>query len=256
MKKRPKKQIILFLVEGLSEINALRTIMSELYERINENSEVFFCQMEEDGIVGGDITSRNGVTPEKIEMLMHKLVVGPLLEKENIYPKDITEIIQIIDLDGAYIPDEAIRPITSFFPDHPVIYYEDRIEAANVSYIRDRNLKKRKNIDHLSSLLDIKIKSKTIPYSAYYMSCNLDSFLYHEMNIPSGREKYERAAQFSSKYAENPLSAAEFFIHDPDAAHGMTYAESWAYIRNEYRSLHRFTNLNILFEKLISAIHE
>ena len=256
MGKRPKKQIVLFLVEGLSEINALWTIMSELYEKIDENAEVFFCQMEEDGVVGGDITSRNGVTPEKIEMLMHKLVVGPLLERENIYPKDVTEIIQIVDLDGAYIPDESIvYPSEPLSDDHPVIYYEDRIEANNVTGIRIRNVRKRNNIDYLTSRQEIKVKTKTIPYSIYYMSCNLDTFLHRETNISTGREKCDRAALFSSKFDGDALAAAQFFINDPDAACGMTLDESWAYIRQGHNSLKRYTNINLLFEKLLALIN-
>ncbi len=256
MGKRPKKQIVLFLVEGLSEINALWTIMSELYEKIDENAEVFFCQMEEDGVVGGDITSRNGVTPDKIEMLMHKLVVGPLLDKENIYPKDVTQIIQIVDLDGAYIPDESIvSPPEPLCDDHPVMYYEDRIEANNVSGIRIRNLRKRQNIDYLSSRQEIKVKSKTVPYSVYYMSCNLDTFLHRESNIATGREKCDKATDFSSQFDRDPISAAQFFINDPDTAHGKTFEESWDYIRQGHNSLQRYTNINLLFEKLLSLIN-
>ena len=257
MGKRPKKQIVLFLVEGLSEINALWTIMSELYEKIDENAEVFFCQMEEDGVVGGDITSRNGVTPEKIEMLMHKLVVGPLLDRENIYPKDVTEIIQIVDLDGAYIPDESVvSPSEQLSDDHPVIYYEDRIEANNVSGIRNRNMRKRANIDYLTSRQEIKVKTKTIPYSIYYMSCNLDTFLHGETNISTGREKCDRAALFSSKFDGDPLGAAQFFINDPDAACGKTFDESWSFVRQGHNSLKRYTNINLLFEKLLALINE
>ena len=256
MGKRPKKQIVLFLVEGLSERNALWTIMSELYEKIDENAEVFFCQMEEDGVVGGDITSRNGVTPEKIEMLMHKLVVGPLLDKENIYPKDVTEIIQIVDLDGAYIPDEnVVFPSEPLSEEHPVMYYADRIEANNVQGIRNRNLRKRANIDYLCSRKEIKVKTKTVPYSVYYMSCNLDTFLHRETNIPTGREKCDKAAQFYSQFDGDAMLAAKFFINDQDVAHGRTYEESWAYIRQGYNSLRRFSNINLLCEKLLTMIN-
>ena len=255
MGKRPKKQIVLFLVEGLSEINALWTIISELYERIDENAEVFFCQMEEDGIVGGDITSRIGVTPDKIEMLMHKLVVGPLLERENIYPKDITEIIQIVDLDGAYIPDESIVcPSDPLSNEHPVMYYEDRIEANNVPGIRARNARKRNNIDYLTSCHEIKVKSKTIPYSIYYMSCNLDTFLHRSTNISTGREKYEKATLFSARFDGDPIAAAHFFVDDPDVARGKTLDESWTYIRQGHNSLKRHSNINLLFEKLLGLI--
>lgn len=41
MGKRPKRQIVLFLVEGKSDREALQLAIPELYDQIDENIEVF-----------------------------------------------------------------------------------------------------------------------------------------------------------------------------------------------------------------------
>lgn len=45
MGKRPKRQIVLFLVEGKSDRKALQLAIPELYDRIDENIEVFFFRL-------------------------------------------------------------------------------------------------------------------------------------------------------------------------------------------------------------------
>lgn len=41
MGKRPKRKIVLFLVEGKSDREALKLAISELYEQIDDDIEVF-----------------------------------------------------------------------------------------------------------------------------------------------------------------------------------------------------------------------
>lgn len=48
MGKRPKRRIVLFLVEGKSDREALQLAIPELYDQIDENIEVFFPTMVED----------------------------------------------------------------------------------------------------------------------------------------------------------------------------------------------------------------
>ena len=71
MGKRPKRKVILFLVEGKSDREALQLAVPELYDEIDENFEVFFPTIREDEEeVGGDITSKIGVHPRNIEYIV------------------------------------------------------------------------------------------------------------------------------------------------------------------------------------------
>ncbi len=68
MGKRPKRNIVLFLVEGKSDREALGLAIPELYSRIDESYEVYFPVIVEDEKEhGGDITSKAKVWPRNIE---------------------------------------------------------------------------------------------------------------------------------------------------------------------------------------------
>ena len=58
MGKRPKRKIVLFLVEGKSDREALQLAIPELYDEIDEDIEVYFPIIrKEEEEKGGDITS-------------------------------------------------------------------------------------------------------------------------------------------------------------------------------------------------------
>ena len=60
MGKRPKRKIVLFLVEGKSDREALQLAIPELYDEIDEDIEVYFPIIrKEEEEKGGDITSTN-----------------------------------------------------------------------------------------------------------------------------------------------------------------------------------------------------
>lgn len=107
MGKRPKRQIVLFLVEGKSDREALQLAIPELYDQIDGNMEVFFPVMiEDEEEKGGDITSKIKVWPRNIEEKIYEFFLKDFFNEQKILPKDIAEIVQIIDMDGAYVSDD------------------------------------------------------------------------------------------------------------------------------------------------------
>ena len=165
-------------------------------------------------------------------------------------PKDITEIVQIIDMDGAYVSDDMIRDgDTQTGEDRP--YYDNNaIITKRIEGIVDRNAHKRENIDYLSSLSTIKVKQKTVKYSVCYFSSNLDHFLHHDANLDY-RKKRELADSFARSYIGNVEGFIKQINDDPDAVGGMDYKQSWDFIKAEGpNSLQRHTNLNILLSSL------
>jgi hypothetical protein len=106
MGKKPRYKNVLFLIEGMSEKKAFEIAIPELFENIDESYQVFFPRIVEDGIEkGGDITSKYGITSETIEGCICKLFLDNFFEEQKIYPRHITEIIHIVDLDGAFVPN-------------------------------------------------------------------------------------------------------------------------------------------------------
>ena len=114
-----------------------------------------------------------------------------------------------------------------------------------------RNITKSYNLNIMSSLLTIKVGSKRIPYSLYYFSCNLDHFIHNDANLDS-RLKCSLADTYARMYYGKPEAYMEEMLNDLDAAKGMSYSESWEFAREGLNSLHRHTNINVLFELLKS----
>lgn len=263
MGKKQREKNIVVLIEGPSERTVFGIALPELYESIGEDYNIHFALLYEDcEEVRGDITAKYGVTPATIEGLISKLYIGRVLAEKKFYARDITEIIHIIDLDGAYIPDENI--VQGENPNHVdrLFYTENSIINPSAHDIADRNARKRANIDALLSLPKGKIKvwhnpenpkskQSSVPYSLYYFSSNMDHFIHNDANLPQGRDKFQLAEVFRNGFIDNISGYVSFFTDDPASAGEMSYEESWAFIREPGpNSLARHTNIDLLFKRL------
>lgn len=251
MGKRPKKQIVLFLVEGKSDREALHLAIPELYDQIDGNIEVFFPTMVEgEEERGGDITSKYKVWPRNIEEKIYEFFLKDFFDEQKIMPKDITEIVQIVDMDGVYVPDSAVCAGENPAGGSGPYYTENAIITQQVENIVRRNAHKRENLDYLSSRQTIKVRQKTVKYSVYYFSSNLDHFLHHDANLDY-KQKINLADMFARTYIDNFEGFIKQISDDPGAAAGMDYTQSWDFIKTEgCNSLQRHTNLNILLSNL------
>lgn len=82
--KRPRRKVIIFLVEGPSELKALGPTLSALYDSMDQDYEVFFPPMTEDSVEQwGDLTSKYGINPNTIEKCIDKLFFNDFLKKNN-----------------------------------------------------------------------------------------------------------------------------------------------------------------------------
>ena len=256
MAKKPGRKIILFLVEGKSEREALENAISELY---NPAATVFFLvrseiATDENGnhIIadrGGDVTAIGD--PTNIEKTIYTMLLKSFFDKQKLLPKDVSEIIQITDLDGAYVPENSIKEDKGL----PKIRYEEnRILCKDIEQIIERNERKKKNLDYLTSKTAIKVGKRSISYRIYYFSSNLDHFLHHEANLDP-LAKVKKAEDYSGRFLDTPEEFARTIINDPGAVTEKSYEESWDYIKTGTNSLRRHTNLNILLEELLKQIN-
>ncbi len=245
MGKRPRRKVVLFLVEGPSDLDALFVPFGQFFETVDETIEVDFCTIKNDlGTFGGDITSKNGVQPDNIARLIDELYVDPYLKRMGYYAKDLSEIIHIVDLDGVYIPDEAV-----VFEENceDMKYCENQILTSKVDEVLGRNKKKRENLNVLMAMDTIKIDTKTVKYSIYYFSSNLDHFIHRDANLDS-RKKRQLAQDFAA-FHDEAEQFVDFFRKDEETAKDMDYADSWKYVKEGYHSIQRHTNINLLFER-------
>ena len=257
---RPKKKIVLFLVEGNTDINVLSGPIQSLFEKYSSPESPFiveFCTYRESKSNGGDITSSIGVTPDNIEGIISKNFIEPFMQKnQHYYLKDICEIVQVVDIDGVFVPDENI--VQNDDIDSRPVYTSSQILAKDRQSIIERNERKRANLNRLVNMDKICISknggknTKTINYSVYYFSCNMDHCIHGEANC-STPEKVKNSDAFMRKYDTedafcNYLESLSVCCDD------MNYQESWDYIMKEgISSLERRTNLNVLINRIKNA---
>lgn len=222
------KKVILFIVEGPSDESALNAIFSKIFDQ----NKVYVY------IVHGDITVRNGVTPQTIISEVNKLVKTHM-SKYGLRKTDMLKVVHIMDTDGAYVSNTAVKENLKISKS---IYSSCEINTNNRMNIINRNKQKRANMDKLS----LKTEIAGIPYLAIYMSCNLDHVLFNKLNI-SDSEKQKESIRFAKKY-KNDTDAFLSFIKESNFSVQGTLKETWAYIKINLNSLNRHTNLNIIFE--------
>lgn len=263
------KAFICFCVDGQSDVDALRDQFEDLFDEIGGNDiNVDFRCAEANGENQGDITTLKGVDPDNIEQMMYKYYFKDQDKSSDLGWDDLTCIIHIIDLDGAYVKDECIREFTDeesvladklvtsgkskltlYMDDHIAVRPEnDPTKPPAVLKMCDRNKRKRKNIEYLLSLDgEFTAKRTTVKYMLYYFSSNLDHYLYGDANL-TGVQKMRQASEFSDKYGDAE-SLSEFF-NDSEFSTCLDYEGSWRSLRKGKNSLSRGTNLNLLIETI------
>lgn len=217
-----RKKVVFVIVEGPSDDDALGVFFNRIY---NKNSVYVH-------IIHGDLTTMNGSIKNRIADAVRNYANSTHLKKVN-----FQEVIHIVDMDGAYIPDSAVvEDATAVNP----IYNVTEIRTCDPEGIKNRNDLKRKNLDIISTLPSV---WGGVPYQAYYMSCNLDHVLYNKLNC-TDQEKEDNAFAFAKKYKDDVPSFVSF-IADSDFSVSGDYLDTWAFIKQDKHSLERYTNLGI-----------
>ena len=229
MKKKAKK-VILFLVEGASDLTSL-----EFIDNINTNETIKFQ------ITSGDVTSKLNITPQNCREEINKILLS-FLERSKLRKTDIIKIIHILDVDGVYIPEINIiedKNIKKF------LYTINGIVAPSKENVQKRNESKKQIVEKL--LVTSKINS--IPYEIYYMSCNLEHVLHDKLEDISEDEKKELANKFADRFYEKEIEFIDF-INNKDFKVLGDYKATWDFIKKDLNSVNRYSNFWLFFENL------
>ena len=220
-----RRKIVFVIVEGPSDDEALGVLLHKVYDK-----NTVYVHIEH-----GDVTTARGAGSSTILAMLGEIVDNYM--KANHFSKiHFQEIIHIVDMDGAYIPDDAVAAdATAKKP----IYSQREIRTANVQGIINRNKTKRACINKISSTRRL----HDIPYQVYYMSCNLDHVLFDKPNS-SDEEKEKDSLSFAKRYRSNIPDFVKF-ISKSTFSVGVPYLESWSFIKEEKHSLERHTNFGI-----------
>lgn len=222
------RKTVLFIVEGSSDKAALEKIFKSIYKN-NKNMEFKFTD--------GDISSDEMTTTKNVEERIYQ-IVKDFMEDKKLNKKDLYQIVQLFDTDGAYIPESAIV----YGGNSRITYSTTNIICKDIQKVVSRNVMKTDIMDYLLGISDI----KNIPYSMYFMSCNIDHALYDEINLDH-ELKQDYADAFYEKFIGKEHLFVEFLKTDvvngvPDTPNG-----SWRFIKEGLHSLERHTNLHIYF---------
>jgi hypothetical protein len=218
---------VFVIVEGPTDNDALGLV----FEHFFKDKEVYVH------IVHGDITTRTGINNANILKAVVEEIKG-YASNMHLTSKDFQEIIHIVDMDGAFVDNtKVVEDITK----EEVYYSETEIRTKDKLGIENRNMQKRENLNKMTA----KNKIWNIPYSVYYMSCNLDHVLYNKLNS-TDEEKEQDAFDFAKRFEED-LQGFLKFISTSDFSVQGTYVDTWQFIKEETHSLERHTNLGLCF---------
>ncbi len=222
------KKTVLFIVEGVSDKAALEKIFKKIYRR-DKNIDFKFAD--------GDISSDPDVTVHNVEARIYK-IVDAFIKDKKLKKSDIYQVIQIFDMDGAYIPDENIIVGETY----AFTYSTTGISCKDVEKVKERNQHKRDIMDFLLRIHAI----NDLSYEMYFMSCNLDHALYDEINLDKDK-KQEYADAFYERFIDKEHMFIEFLRTDVVNGVPNTLPDSWKYIKDELHSVERHSNLHVYF---------
>lgn len=224
------KKIVLFIVEGINDKTSLALCMGQLLDKESVHFE----------ITGGDITAEYGSSSANIAKKIGNIVNkfrGKIFE-----PKDFQQVVHIIDTDGAFISETDIVDGS----DHKNEYTEEHIVTSKVQKTIERNLQKQEILDRMTGLNKV---CRSIPYSVYYFSCNMDHVLHGEANL-SRADKAAHAVEFENRFFGKPAELMEFFNSEEFAVKG-SYDETWEFIKKGNHSLKRYSNFAVYLKEAV-----
>ncbi|WP_438298285.1 hypothetical protein [Sporosarcina sp. FA15] len=228
-----KKKVVLLLVEGSCEEVLLYNRLRSLFEQHNIRFH----------IQHGDILYDLDRPEEPIKSVIGN-AVNEFMIKSKFRPEDVFCVLHIIDMDGCFIPEDAI--VIDDTQKELTLYHEDRITVPHEKQkqqIAARNMDRSTNINIMKAL--DKIIAGEIDYRMYYFSRNLEHVLFKEPN-PEKDRKFPEVERFIEQLEipiEDFLQGSMPLVDGADS-----YKESWERISERTASLQKYSNVPLLFE--------
>ena len=228
MGKKTKK-VIMFIVEGPTDEDALSPVIKQLFQ----NNDIRFH------IVHGDITTDFSVNEREIIKEVNSHIEAEM-HRYGYKKSDIIQVIHLLDTDGAFIPESHIVQCDT----DRIRYENNSIICREPDKIAFRNRKKKAAVMRFKGAKTI----NDIPYMPLYMSRNLEHLLHNISDDLSDDEKIELADAFADRYIDNIEEFIEFISGSSFTVKG-NLQQTWDFIFKGTNSLHRYSNFQLILEK-------
>lgn len=232
MSKTTEKKVVLVIVEGQTDADALTASLEDVFAGDEVAVEITRC----------DLTTEIGVDGIRVDAANVRNSVGNVVKRylarnHFIRKSDLLRVIHLVDTDGAFVPVEVVTEDKML---EGTVYSENGITTHWKKGIEARNKQKSKV---LRALVKTNFILDVVPYHVFFMSCNLEHVLHDKMNC-NFAEKEKFAYQFAKQYFGNVEGFKAFFENSVVAVKG-DYAKSWQEIEKGLESLRRHTNLGL-----------
>jgi hypothetical protein len=131
-------KIIMVLVEGQNDLTSLTQCLGYLVKKRYSDREVRLA------VVGTDLLQHEAPEGEHGALELVYGQVEAFLSQNKLDWENLVEVIEICDVDGVYLADGLLQAQAG-----SIVYQDRTVLCADVDYIKDRNARKRKNIDSL-----------------------------------------------------------------------------------------------------------
>lgn len=158
---------------------------------------------------------------------------------------DVSHIIHVTDLDGAFVDDEKIRMDERA---SKVRYDLHAIHSKNPGGIAKRNKEKRRGTRELLGMSHVTLDRWSVPYRLFYVSRNLEhAFLGNPDNLSDG-EKERISAQLSTLFGAQPELYRKAVKRLWSMQGSPSWIDSWKRATTGDGSLQRGSNLYLVDE--------
>jgi hypothetical protein len=233
----PETKIIIAIVEGSNDEVGLQKLLEFIVREKYRDTSIKVQ------VMGYDLTQIPLEQNQSIADLVSAKVTD-YMEANKLSFLEVPEIIEICDIDGAFLKDEAL------VPNHSRIFYgENCVYCPRVEEIIARNKTKRDNLQVLVKTKELGIGAKKIPYSIYFFSCNFEDVFSSKRNNDSPAKRHV-ALELDEKFTKDPKANLAIF-RDQKLFPFSDFDTSWASVGGEHERILRLSNFNLWFLDVI-----
>lgn len=256
MSKKPQCNVILLLTEGETDISTLAPALTSYFASRNgrfASAEPFRCDVTALRLFP-DSARNSGILPpyDDAKQIVDSFVRRHVRES-SFSPREYMQIVQLIDLDGAFIPADSVIEQTNL---QRLEYKDNHILAPDRRWLITVHDEKKRQVHALLSKHHIALsRGITVPYQLFFMSRNLEHALSGVNGNLDGEQKADIAAVRGLAYGQNPNLLMNdllrlYAMNIPQGRSAPNLKETWDWAMTGVHSLERNSNL-ILLPKLI-----